>query len=151
KVTPANRGATVDTLVAAPDAEYSDLGRPGVRLALGIYTADAPRKEQPAALADTLFTEPIEVDAKPTETLLPTMSDTPASLVPAWVKPTDDGYLLRLHETLGRRGRLRLDAAPGTSLAPATLPGEPKADAKSRLTLDVTPYQLLTVRVYAKK
>ncbi|MEM6459537.1 MAG: glycoside hydrolase family 38 C-terminal domain-containing protein [Planctomycetota bacterium] len=151
KVTPANRGATVDTLEAAPDADFSDLGRHRVRLALGRYTADAPRSEQPAVLADTLFTEPIEVEAKPTDALLPTMSDTPASLVPAWVKPTGDGCLLRLHETLGRRGRLRLDAAPGTTLAPATLPGEPTGDAKPRLTLDVTPYQLSTVRVYAKK
>ncbi|MEM9250883.1 MAG: glycoside hydrolase family 38 C-terminal domain-containing protein [Planctomycetota bacterium] len=147
KVTQPRVAATTTTLGPLAEGAVSDLGRHRIRLAIGRYDTDAPRHEQPAALADTLFTEPIALPAaRPIESPMPTLADG-ESLVPAWIKPTDDGFLLRLHETLGRRGRCRLTAAEGTALAPATLPGEPTAAPRAALNLDYTPYQLATVAV----
>jgi len=147
KVTQPNVAATTTTMTISKDAEVSDLGKHHIRLALGRFHADLPRHENPAALADTLFTQPIALTARAVTSPMPALAGG-ESLIPAWVKPTEDGCLIRLHETLGHRGRCTLTAAEGTSLAPATLLGEPTADATPKLNLDFTPYQLHTVRVY---
>ena len=44
-------------------AAYSDLGRHRIALAFGRYSAEAPRDEQPAALADLLYAEPLPASA----------------------------------------------------------------------------------------
>ena len=146
KVTQPNVAGSTTSLPSTADAEISDLGRHRVSLAVGRYHDDAPRHENPAALADTLFTEPVAYRGPALASPLPAF-DGGESLVPAWVKPTDNGYLLRLHETLGRRGTCTLTAARGAPLRHAELPGEATSEPGHALRIDYRPYQLVTVRV----
>ncbi len=126
-------------------SRFSDLGMHRLALAIGRFSAAAPREEQPAALADLLFTPPV-----------PYRGDTCSagflglvggeSLQPAWAKPEADGcWVLRLHETLGRRGTVRVRAAPGWTVAREDLSGA----ALGRLTggrLAFRPYELISLR-----
>lgn len=131
----------------------SDLGQHSIRFAVGRYDADAPRDELPAMLADTLFTPAIRVATTPGSTGLMSITGG-ASLIPAWCKPADaanDGYTLRLHETLGRRGQTILELAPGLVAKPVDLKGDDvdhttTADG-DRVLIDFKPYQIISLRI----
>lgn len=148
KVTQPRDGGGTTTLVSASGPlEVSDLGRHVARLALGRFTADAPRTEQPAALAETLFTEPIAYTGKPTEPT-PLTLEGGDSLIPAWVKPMGGGAMLvRFHETLGRRGAAKLHSAEGKIARSADLRGNAIGKASSTFAINFTPYQLLSVLI----
>ena len=145
KVTQPNISASTTSIASTPDADISDLGRHHIALAIGRFHADAPRHENPAALADTLFTEPVAYHGPAYESPLPEIHGG-ESLIPAWVKPHGGGFLLRLHETLGRRGSCKLAAPPDTTLAHADLPGHATSETATTLQLDFRPYQLATVK-----
>ena len=92
--------------------QYSDLGRQSVRMAIGLLEEDSPREEHPAALAETLFAVPLSVACEPRH--LPISIEGLPSVIPSWVIPLGkDHFILRLHETIGRKGRIRLRAADG--------------------------------------
>lgn len=125
---------------------HSDLGRHVVELALGRYGADLPSAEQPAALADLLYTPCVPCGA--------TVSagfeglDGLASAVPAWAEPLEGGaWALRLHETLGRRGRATPRLAAGRSATPADVYGRAETEATAADTLAIRPYGLHTLRI----
>ncbi len=124
----------------------TDLGSQVIRLAVGFFDRQAPRESQPAALADTLFTPAIGL-ANP-------LSGTSGfegliggeSLVPCWVVPEPSGrWILRLHETLGEHGCVRIMTTPGWNLSRTDLSGkhyEPLVNNE----LKFRPYDLVSIR-----
>ncbi len=91
---------------------HSDRCRHSIRYAIGRFAADLPRAGSPAALADLLYTPALPAARTGHAGLLDI--DGGASLVPAWAKPlAGGGWVLRLHETLGRAGQAQLRLAPG--------------------------------------
>ena len=57
--------------------------------------------------------------------------------------------VLRLHETLGRRGAVKVGLAAGAKATPADLLGRPLEGAKSsggEVALPITPYQVRSVK-----
>lgn len=121
--------------------KHSDLGRHIIELALGRYASDLPATEQPAALADLLYTPCFPCGRTVSAGLV--ALDGTASAIPAWAEPLTDGaWALRIHETLGRRGRLAITPAAGWSVAPADVYGHVIADTPA----EIRPYGLLTLR-----
>jgi len=124
----------------------SDIGRHQIGIAIGHYHADLPRAEQPAALADLLYTPPVAYEGGAVECGLLGL-DGGDSLQPAWVKPLADGsFVLRLHETLGQRGTARLLLREGHKATAVDLLEQPTgADVSGGIVYG--PYQLLSVRI----
>ncbi len=105
-------------------SRFSDMGKHHIALALGRHDAGAPREEQASAVADGLFTAPVAYRGAAVDAGLLGIEggDT---LQPTWAKPADvvtgkgggraglGAWVLRLNETLGRRGRATLRLAPG--------------------------------------
>lgn len=125
---------------------HSDLGRQTIRFAVGRFDPVAPRAEQPAALAESLFTPPLPYNGAAASAGLLGLDGCP-SLVPTWAKPeADASWTLRLNETLGRRGTATLRLAPGWSAKLINLKGDFIADVVDG-KLEVTPHALLSVRI----
>jgi alpha-mannosidase len=127
---------------------HSDLGKHTIDLAVSRYAPELPVHEQPAALADTLFT-PCVPYAGGTVSAGFERIEGVSSAVPAWAEPVDGGWVLRLHETLGRRGALKVALADGAKGTPVDLLNQPLPDAKAaggEVSLPVTPYQVRSVK-----
>lgn len=103
--------------VPGPDRPaFSDLGAHRIRLALGRYDAATRREEHPSALADAVFAEPLSVRSVSRPDIMPRLTGLP-SVIPAWAAPLGpDRWVLRLHETMGHRGTIRLSPPPGWKL-----------------------------------
>ena len=128
---------------------HSDLGKHTIDLALTRYASDLPAHEQPAALADVLFTPCVPYAGEAVSAGLERVEGV-SSAVPAWAEPVEGGWVLRLHETLGRRGALRVGLASGAKGAPVDLLGQPLANAKTtggEVSLPMTPYQVRSVKI----
>ncbi len=130
-----------------PPVRFSDLGRHTIRLAITLHAADRAREDQAAALADVLFTPPVSYQGKARDAGLLGLEGGP-SLQPCWAKPAEDGrgWILRLTETLGRRGTVRVRLAEGCRASLTDLreqPGAAVADGR----VAFTPYQLVSVRI----
>ena len=72
-----------------------------------------------------------------------------SSAVPSWAEPVEGGWVLRLHETLGRRGSAHIGLAGGVRGEPVDLLGHAIAGTKAMseaVTLPVTPYQVRSVK-----
>ena len=128
KVTPPNRGGG-NYAIQSTGPDLADIGRHTIRLALGRFSAGLPREENPAALADALYTPAIPYTGRPRDAGLLSVEGGP-SLVPAWAKPLGPEmhggptrWVLRLHETLGRRGTARLLFDLGVTATPVDLKG----------------------------
>ena len=128
--------------------DFSDIGVHDIGLAIGRFDASAPRAEQPAMLADTLFTAPLPYRGRSISTALEGI-DGGDSLVPAWAKPLADGsWVLRLHETLGKRGVARLRLVEGHSARLVDLNDHPLTGKNlPDGNVSFTPYALLGVRI----
>ena len=127
---------------------HSDLGRQTIDLALARYSPELPVSDQPAALADTLFTPCVPYAGEPVSAGFERIEGV-SSAVPAWAEPVEGGWVLRLHETLGRRGNARIGIAGGVKGTPVDLLGQELAGAKSasdEVALPVTPYQVRSVK-----
>ncbi|MFO7725524.1 MAG: glycoside hydrolase family 38 C-terminal domain-containing protein [Oceanipulchritudo sp.] len=130
---------------------YSDLGPCLIRGAITAYRADLPREEQPAALAEHLYLGPVAVNGKDAQPLFRGLEGG-NSLIPVWVQPLSDGSsVIRLNETMGRRGHCRVDLAEGTSAELVDLSGEAMSgyDPETGL-LTFEPYGLYGLRVAVK-
>ena len=126
-------------------SRFSDQGRHVIRLALGRHAGDLPRERQPASVADTLFTPPLVYQGRPIVPVLESLEGG-ETLVPAWVMPLEGkSWLLRLHETAGRRGTVKLRATRGWKMERAGLEGEPQGRIDPR-GVNFTPYQIVSVR-----
>jgi alpha-mannosidase len=125
--------------------KHSDLGRHVIEIALGRYASDLPVVEQPAALADLLYTSCVPCGATMSAGLA-AVTGTP-SAVPAWAEPLEGGaWALRLHETLGRRGRVNIAPAAGWSARAADVYARPLEQDSA----EVKPYGLVTLRFDAR-
>jgi alpha-mannosidase len=131
---------------------YSDLGRQHVRIALSRFSSDLPMESQPAVLADTLFTPCLPCGGEAVECGLLGISSAP-SLAPSWSEPLAPGlWVLRLHETLGRRGTAQVKLAPGwkaravkMNVTAAEAPSDPTQWQTGVLPVPFGPYQVLSV------
>lgn len=128
-----------------PEA-FADMGVHRIPLAFGSYRSTAPRVEQPAVLADTLFTEPVFYRGQPITAGLESIETSP-SVAPSWAVPGDAGrWTLRLHETLGSRGYLRVRT---TSQLSASLTDLRDQDVNPTIPgpWEIEPYSIVSVRI----
>jgi alpha-mannosidase len=142
----ANRGSHPETLrrTLAPSV-FSDLGKHHIALAIGRFDPQAPREEQPAALADILFTPPLEYFGNAAHSGFLGLEGGD-SLQPAWAMPVDQRtWTLRLHETLGRSGSALIHLNEGFSATPVDLSGKPLS--KPTNTIAFRPYQIVSVKI----
>ncbi|MDA3874341.1 MAG: alpha-mannosidase [Kiritimatiellae bacterium] len=115
-----------------------------IRYALGCFHPQQVREESPAALADLLYT-PVLPASNVAETGFRGLNGG-ESLIPAWVKPLDDGScILRMHEILGRSGHARILLAEGWTAARTRLAEDSEEPLSG--TIDFRPYEIVSVRL----
>lgn len=126
--------------------DFSDLKPHTIRLAVGLFRAEWPREEMPAALADILFTPAVVY--RGAEKLSGFLGlEGGESLVPCWAKPEEDGaFTIRLHETLGRRGRALVHFAAGWQVRRVNLSGDPWPTPLRERTVDFQPYEVVSLQ-----
>lgn len=123
----------------------SDIGRHSISIAIGRFHAHAPRAEHPAALADLLFTPPVEYRG-PARSCGFLGLEGGDSLQPAWAMPVaKNRWVLRLHETLGRSGTARLRLAPGWSARRVDLSGTPLGPTSTSVRF--SPYKIVSLEI----
>lgn len=133
----------------AYDHTHSDHGRHHFSLALASGRLDAPCDEQPAALADTLFTDFLPVRTEGCSSFpLPQWSGG-ATVVPSWMKPAEDGqgWILRMHETRGQRGSLRLEDSRSWKIERVDLREQSGKNWNPGEELSFTPCDLISLRL----
>ncbi|MEO0514383.1 MAG: glycoside hydrolase family 38 C-terminal domain-containing protein [Planctomycetota bacterium] len=148
RVTPSNTIGDTTSLGPSKDAhQYADMGSQHISLAMGRFRADAPRSEQPAVLADQLFTPVLRYQGVPLDAGLKQIEG-PSSLVPCWAKPgSGQSWTLRLHETLGCRGQIRIDSNT-KQITPTDLRGiSHSPDDHQPGSYRVEPYGLISLNI----
>jgi alpha-mannosidase len=126
---------------------FSDRGQHRIRLAVGSYDLGAPREEQPAALAETLFTSPVAFRGAPLSAGLRGLVGG-ESLIPSWAVPVSaTEWRLRLHEVAGQHGVACLELERGWSARPCTLDGRPIPGSTPTNEISFRPYEILTVQL----
>jgi alpha-mannosidase len=126
------------------DSPYSDIGKHQIRMAIGRYDSELPRERQPASLADTLFTAPILYRGAKIEAILRSI-DGGETLVPCWVKPSGQGFIIRLHEVGGRRGSIRISLSGGWTVLKTDI-GEQDAESIDG-ELSFKPYEIVSLLI----
>lgn len=126
---------------------WADQGRHVIRLALCFHSPQTSRENLAPTLADTLFTPPLSYRGLAVNSGFLGL-DGVESLVPCWAKPAADGqgWILRLHETMGRRGKVGLRLAEKLKAFKTELSEETK-DRKPIRQLTVSPYELISLRI----
>jgi alpha-mannosidase len=144
-VTEADLHPKIRTLQDRP--RFSDMHRHEIALAIGRSSTDTPAAEQPAALADLLYTPCLRYSGGPASGGFLGLEGAP-SLLPAWCEPVKTGWTLRLHETSGCRGEALLRIAQGWKASVCDVDKETDlaTPATEALRVPFAPYQLLTVR-----
>jgi alpha-mannosidase len=123
---------------------YSDQGRHVIRLALCFQTPQTTRENLAPTLADTLFTPPIFYQGVAVGAGLLGL-DGLESVIACWAKPAVDGkgWILRLNETMGRRGKLRLRLGAELQAFKTDLSEVTQSAAIKELS--VAPYELISL------
>ncbi len=130
-----------------PDTMYTDQGKHRIELALGFYELTAPREEQPAALAETLFTSSLSYRGKPVACSFRGIEGG-ETLIPHWGQPLGrDSWVLRLHEVSGQRGHADLQLAPGWRAQKINLLGEALGKPLRTNRFSYTPYEIMSLRL----
>ncbi len=126
---------------------YSDQGSHSIKLALAYHGTGLPRTQLAPALAETLFTPPVACRTAAIDSGFLGLEGG-ESLIPCWAKPADDGdgWILRLHETFGRRGKVKLKLREGFKAFRLTL-AESGTGTPVRGALNFSPYELISVRI----
>ncbi|MCC5838702.1 MAG: alpha-mannosidase [Opitutales bacterium] len=129
-----------------PPSPFSDQGEFCIRLAITRFDAGARREEMPAALAETLFTPALVYAGAAAGTVFEGLEG-PSSLLPSWARPEAGGsWVLRMHETMGWRGRARIRLADGWEAMLTDLAGKAEAPLQDgRFSVD--PYALISLRI----
>ena len=131
---------------------FSDIGLHKISLAVGRHSAESPRDEQAPALADSLFTPVVSYRGRGCSAGLLGLEGG-ESLQPVWAKPAEagrNGWILRLNEVLGRRGKVTLRLAPGWRARPVDLSEKPLRPARTLRdngSVEFGPYALLSMRI----
>ncbi|MDQ5978360.1 MAG: alpha-mannosidase [Verrucomicrobiota bacterium] len=131
--------------IPRPAVVFTDLGRHRIELAVGHHNLTAPRAEQPAALAETLFTPVLPYRGRPLPAIITGFAggDT---LVPAWAQPLGrQRWRLRLHEVGGQRGLIRLRLAEGWTVRKTDLLGRPLGRPLPTGRMRFQPYEIISL------
>jgi alpha-mannosidase len=129
-----------------PASPFTDQGRHVIRLALAGGDFAAAAHGHPAALADSLFTQPVVYRGAEVGAGILGLTDAP-TLVPAWAMPlTARSWVLRLHEVAGQQGRAGLQLAPGWRARLCGLDGR-EGLRGSAARINYRPYQIVSVRL----
>ena len=128
---------------------FSDIGQWTIRAAIAPYQHQAERYRMPAALADSLFQLPLPVSGKMAPASAFLGLEGGDSLVPVWVQPEADGAcVIRLNETMGRRGSCQILLAKGARAELVDLLGNPlPGKLLQRGEISFEPYALIGLRV----
>lgn len=121
----------------------SDHGAHRIRYAVGAHRASQPREETAAALADLLYTPLLKAAESKQAGLLDLAGGD--SLVPAWCKPVEGGWILRLHEVLGRSGAVKLDLAEGWTAQRTDLAESDQGESGTEFRF--RPYEIVSLRL----
>jgi hypothetical protein len=113
-------------------------------MAIGRYDAELPRERQPASVADTFFTDPVAYTGKAIPAVIESLEGG-ETLIPHWVKPTEDGWILRLHEVSGRRGRVNVQLKEGYTLSQTDIGESFVQPLKGSVRFD--PYQVVSLLI----
>ena len=126
---------------------YSDQGAHSISIAIGRYASPGQLDHHPAALADTLFTQPIPYCGNPSASAFIGIGGS-QTLLPCWVKPMGaNDWVLRLHEVAGERGSARLQLAPSWSAQRVDLRDRPCAGPDPTDSIDYRPYEIVSLRL----
>lgn len=129
-----------------PASPFTDQGRHVIRLALAGGDFAAATHGHPAALADSLFTQPVVYRGAEVGAGFLGLADAP-TLVPAWAMPlTARSWVLRLHEAAGQQGEAGLRLAPGWHARLCELDGRVRL-RRSAARISYRPYQIVSVRL----
>lgn len=130
-----------------PASIYSDIGKHTIQLAIGHYNINGPIEAQPATVADTLFTQPVVYKGKPVHTAYLGV-DGGESLLPSWAQPDKEGtFVLRLHETGGRRGVAQVKLAAGWQAVAVNLLGQPVEKKVTNGRFEFHPHEIISLRI----
>ncbi|MBL4576785.1 MAG: hypothetical protein JKY51_11955, partial [Opitutaceae bacterium] len=135
--------------IGKSDPQYADIGKHHIRIAVGAYHSSLKRDEQPAALADTLFCHPLVYQGAPLSSLFKGIEEGD-SLIPSWAKPVGEkSFILRLHETLGKRGQAKLKLAENCTLTKIDMLDRPINDSGSinGQTISFAPYEVISLLI----
>jgi len=132
-----------------PRPTHSDQGRHLIRMALSFHSSSGSRECLAPALADLLFTPPLSYAGGAISDSGYLGMEGGDSLVPSWAKPAADGngWILRLHETMGHRGTARILIKDGWKCVPTDL-SEAVSNQKASTLVAFTPYQLVSLRIH---
>jgi len=125
---------------------HTDQGAHSIRMALGQFLIGAPICEQPAALAETEFATVLKYSGSAYNCGLAGIQGD--SLVPCWSQPLgESGWILRLHEVLGRKGTAVMLIHPGWIVERCRFDGSegiPLDDMK----VDYRAYEIVSLRFH---
>jgi alpha-mannosidase len=126
---------------------YSDIGKHVIKLAIGHYDGGAPLAQQPAVLADALFTSPLAYQGGPLQSAFEGL-DSDGTLMPAWAMPAGkNAWVLRLNETLGRRGKATLRLKKGWKAVAVDLLGNPANKKIIHGVFGYGPYEIISLKI----
>ncbi len=132
-------------------AQFTDQGRHVIKLAVGAYDLVAPLAQQPAALADSLYTEPLIFRGRPCSAGLVAV-DNANTLIPAWARPLGgETWLLRLHEVGGQAGTAAVSLASGIQAHRCGLDAAMPRGGKPLHQLPYRPYEIVSLRISRKR
>ena len=130
-----------------------DNGTHCIRLAMARFTG---LESAPSARAEALFVPPVVVPGVARKRPVPPFRvDGLGSVVPAWVLPaTGEGFIVRLHETAGRSGAVRVEfAQPPRTVEAVDLLEQPQSHCdlhrlqSNIFECKISAHQLLNLRV----
>ncbi len=126
---------------------HSDQGRHRIRLALARYTNATPREMQPAALGEILFAPLIDYCGDPATPSGWRGLEGGETLIPCWATPLGrgEGWVLRLHETGGRRGEIMLRLESGSQAYKVDLQGKPLGSVLPEGRLAYRPHEVISL------
>jgi alpha-mannosidase len=126
---------------------HSDIGQHRIRIAVGLTRPHLPREEQPAALADILYTVPLPCRGAGASCGFLGIEGG-NSLIPAWAKPVSAGqWVLRLHETAGLRGTANLLLEKGWRARLADMRETPEEASLADGRIPFGPFQILSLLI----
>lgn len=131
-------------------AMFTDQGRHVIRMALCFHALDLAREDLAPTLADSLYTGAVSYRGGAVNSGFLGLEGG-ESLVPCWAKPakSGSGWILRLHETLGRRGRVKVLLANGYRAVRTDL-SESITDASSVGQVSFSPYEIVSLLIQRK-
>lgn len=127
--------------------EVSDIGNHTIELAVGRFHAEMPRVEQPAALAENLYHKPVVFNGHSGHCGFLGLEGG-GSLQPVWAVPDgNQSWTLRLHETLGRSGSVRVNLAEGWNIHQVDLSGNRSTSQPVEGIVKFSAYQVVSLQI----